>query len=217
MIRNPLRQKPVVVYLIIKLNILVYLAWIFIAPIEPEFMIRNFLVSWDGLLQGRIWTLLTSVFSHNLFFHIFINMYAFLGFGMVLEKTLGSKKLLKFFLIAGIFSSLCHCLVSSFLMNQSNLSALGASGSVAGVVLLFSLMFPREKILILGILPIPALFASLLIVGLDVWGLLGQINGSSSLPIGHGAHLGGAIYGLFYYFIFVRPKKNEAQVFGPYE
>ena len=39
------------------------------------------------------------------------------------------------------------------------------------LILLFSLMFPKEKILILGILPIPAIFGALLFVGFDIWGV----------------------------------------------
>lgn len=161
-------------------------------------MAKNFLVSWDSLNQGRVWTLITSVFSHTMFFHIFLNMYAFFGFGTVLENVMGAKSFLRFYLIAGIIASLSHAAVSAFLMNDPSLPALGASGAVSGVILLFSLMFPQEKILLMGFLPIPAIFASALIIGLDVWGLIEQTRGGT-LPIGHGAHLGGAFYGLIYY------------------
>lgn len=168
-------------------------------------MMNNFLVSWNGLLQGRIWTLITSVFSHNMFFHIFLNMYAFFGFGTVLENVMGSKKFLKFYLMAGLVASLSHSMVSAFLIHEPSLPALGASGAVSGVILLFSLMFPQEKILLMGFIPIPALFASALLIGLDVWGLIEQTRGGT-LPIGHGAHLGGALYGLIYYLVVIKTK-----------
>jgi membrane associated rhomboid family serine protease len=197
-------RKPTVVLAIIKLNIIVFILW-WIAPMMnlELFMENNFLVSWDGLMQGRVWTLLASEFSHNMFFHIFINMYAFIGFGTVLENVMGAKKFLKFYLLAAITASLCHALVSAFLIHEPSLPALGASGAISGVILLFSLMFPQEKILLLGLIPIPAIFASALIVGLDIWGLFEQTRGGT-LPIGHGAHLGGAFFGLMYYLIVVR-------------
>ncbi|MCB0356276.1 MAG: hypothetical protein KDD40_04675, partial [Bdellovibrionales bacterium] len=50
------------------------------------------------------------------------------------------------------------------------------------------------------ILPVPAIFGALAFVGLDLWGLYTQTQGGG-LPIGHGAHLGGAFTGICYYFI----------------
>lgn len=196
-------RKPETVFLIVKLNIAVFILWWLSPFINPNFMIQNFLVSWDGLMAGRIWTLITSVFSHNMFFHIFINMYAFFGFGAVLESVMGSKRFLRFYLAAGIFASFCHALVSAFLLHEPSLPALGASGAISGVILLFSLMFPQERILLLGIIPVPAFTASIFIIGLDLWGLFEQTRGGT-LPIGHGAHLGGAFYGFIYYFVAVR-------------
>lgn len=170
-------------------------------------MISNFLVSWDHVMAGRVWTLITSVFSHNMFFHIFINMYVFFGFGTVLENELGSRKFLNFYLMAGIISSISHITVSTYLMGQPELPALGASGAVAGTILLFSLMNPQERILLLGIIPMPAIGAAILFVGIDLWGLVAQTRGGT-LPIGHGAHLGGAFYGLIYYFAFIKKRRG---------
>ncbi|MBT4792714.1 MAG: rhomboid family intramembrane serine protease [Halobacteriovoraceae bacterium] len=177
--------------------------WFFLLQTQPYFMINNFLVSWTGLTEGRIWTLITSAFSHNMLFHLFINVYIFFGFGMLVENVIGSKRFLKFYLVAGALGSLAHSVVSSFLLNNSDLPALGASGAVAGVVILFSFMFPKEKILIFGIIPIPAIWGAFFVIGLDIWGLLSQTKGGG-LPIGHGAHLGGAATGLIYYFFFLR-------------
>lgn len=154
-------------------------------------------------MAGRVWTLITSVFSHNMFFHIFINMYAFYGFGMVLESVMGKKRFLCFYLTSGLIASLAHCMVSYGLMGSPELPALGASGAVSATIMLFSLMFPHEKILLLGFIPMPAMTAAFLFVGLDVWGLISQTQGGD-LPIGHGAHLGGALAGVVYYFLFYR-------------
>lgn len=189
---------------IISLNIIVFLLWYLI----PDFMMDNFLVSWDSVMSGRVWTLITSVFSHNMFFHIFINMYAFYGFGLVLESVLGKARFLRFYLISGVVASLAHCFVSYALLGQPELPALGASGAVSAVIMLFSLMFPQEKILLFAILPMPAFTAAILFVGLDVWGLISQTQGGT-LPIGHGAHLGGALYAVIYYFVSIRRKDHS--------
>ncbi len=207
------------VRLIILINIVVYLAWSYYGTDEDGFMAQNFLISWSALAEGRYWTLISSVFSHNMLMHILINMYVFFGFGSIMETVLGSWRFLRFYLFAGILSSLLHATVSAFLMQDPGIQALGASGAICGVVAVFALMFPREKILLLGIIPIPAIFGALLAVGLDLWGLSAQTHGGG-LPIGHGAHLGGTIAGVLYYFLVLRrprrPKRSfAAGRFGP--
>ena len=183
---------------IIILNILVFVLW-YVYP-NPEFMAQNFLVSWSGLAAGRFWTLLTSVFSHNSAFHILINLYVFSGFGGFLEAFLGARRFLTLYLAAGIGGSLLHCLVSATLLAEPALPALGASGAICGIILYFSLAFPAEKVLILGVIPVPAIWGAILLAGLDVWGLVSQAQGSG-LPIGHGAHLGGAFTGLIFFLL----------------
>jgi membrane associated rhomboid family serine protease len=169
-------------------------------------MINNFLVSWDHLAEGRFWVLLTAVFSHNLLFHILLNMFVLKSFGPYIEQTLGSRKFLNFYLLCGLFSSLCHAVLSAFYLREPGIPALGASGAISGVILFFSLLFPKEKIYILGLIPVPALIGALLFIGLDVWGLIAQSNGGG-LPIGHGAHLGGAFMGILYFIYFVRKRR----------
>jgi membrane associated rhomboid family serine protease len=69
--------------------------------------------------------------------------------------------------------------------------------------MLFALMFPRQIILLFYIIPLPAIFGALGFVALDLWGLSAQAHGGG-LPIGHGAHLGGALTGAVFYFLFLR-------------
>lgn len=206
-LKNLIIRRPTAVALIIKLNILVFILWFIFAP-SPGFLIKHFLVSWDAVGEGRFWTLITSVFSHNMLFHIFINMYVFFGFGTVLENFFGTRKFVIFYLAAGLAGSLGHCFVSYFILGYPETPALGASGAISGVILLFSLMFPKEKLLILGLIPIPAIWGALLFIGLDIWGLVAQSRGSM-LPIGYGAHLGGAFAGVLYYVLFVRSNLRE--------
>lgn len=194
--------RPIAVPLILWLNILVYVAWTVTGGSEPNFMTENFLVSWQSLIEGRLWTLVTSVFSHAMFLHLFVNMYVFWGFGSALEIALGTGRFVRFYLLAGVAASLCHGVVSAFLMGEPQTPALGASGAISGVVVVFSLLFPWEKIYLLGLIPLPAIGGAVLAVVLDLWGLISQTRGSD-LPIGYGAHLGGALAGGVYY-LFLR-------------
>lgn len=194
---------------IIAINIGVFVLWNFSNDATLQFMFENFLVSWTGLLEGKFWTLLGSAFSHNSLLHLLVNMYAFYGFGVILETILGRKSFIVFYLTAGVVSSLAHSLVCAYVLNAPDLPALGASGAIAGTILLFSLLFPREKILLLGFIPIRAIFGAFLFIGLDIWGLIAQSEGGG-LPIGHGAHLGGSLCGIVYYFYLRRARASQA-------
>lgn len=192
---------------LITLNILVFLGW-YILP--AEFMFYNFLVSWLHLVDGKFWTLITSVFSHKEALHLFFNMMVLRSFGPFMIEILGKKRFLAFYFIAGIVASFAHSAVSAFYLHQPELPALGASGSLAGIILLFSLLFPEEKLLILGLIPVRAIWGALLFVGIDLWGLVAQSNGGG-FQIGHGAHLGGSLCGLVYYLILRKQFRKTIQ------
>lgn len=196
-------NRPKAVPVIIIINLVIYLLWNYTPSTQPDLMSLHFLVSWEALAAGRYWTLLTSAFSHLMLWHLFMNMYVLNSFGPVLEQALGTSRFIKFYLVAAVISSFSHAVVSAWLLNEPDLSALGASGAISGILLLFSLLFPKERIYLLGIIPMRVAWAAVLIIGLDLWGLMAQAGGGGTL-IGHGAHLGGALTGILYYFIFSR-------------
>jgi membrane associated rhomboid family serine protease len=192
-------MRPVVLIFLI-INAAVFAAWLWYGG--SPFMVDNFLVSWDGLAAGRWWTLLTSEFSHVWFLHFFINMYVLASFGPIVEYTIGSQRFFSFYIAAAVIASLSHAAVSNYIIGQPGIPALGASGAISGVILLFSFLYPRARLLLFGIIPMPAIFGALLFVGLDVIGLIAQSTGGG-LPIGHGAHLGGAATGVLYYLLLI--------------
>lgn len=193
-------MRPVVLSFL-AINIAVFVLWLVLG--QSQFMVENFLVSWDALAAGRTWTLLTSEFSHVWLLHFFINMYVLASFGPIVENTIGSARFFSFYIVAAVVASLAHAGVSAFVMGRPELPALGASGAISGVILLFSLLYPRARILLFGIIPMPALIGALMFVGLDIIGLIAQFEGGG-LPIGHGAHLGGAVMGVLYYWLAIR-------------
>ncbi|MFM9862786.1 MAG: rhomboid family intramembrane serine protease [Micropepsaceae bacterium] len=184
------------------INGAVFAAWLWLG--QSPFMTENFLISADAVSAGRSWTLLTSAFSHILFIHFFLNMYVLATFGPIVEHTIGSARFFGFYLVAAILSSLAHAAVSTFLMDKPALPALGASGAISGVILLFSFLYSEARILLFGFIPMPALIGAAAFVGIDLAGLAWQSSGGG-LPIGHGAHLGGALTGTLYYLLVIRP------------
>ena len=210
----PVRRKfiPIVVRSMAVINVLVFVAWNGNREWLP-FMFRNFLVSWVHLADGRFWVLLTSVFSHNQFLHLLVNSVVLISFGTAMEQLMGHFRFLRFYLIAGIMGSLGHVIGSYYIIGSADQFALGASGALAGVLIVFSLMFPKQKILFFAVIPVPALVGALAFVAIDIWGLIAQAGGGG-LPIGHGAHLGGALFGLVYYLVWGRKIRRQFKVFN---
>ncbi|MCB0407678.1 MAG: rhomboid family intramembrane serine protease, partial [Bdellovibrionales bacterium] len=99
-----MKRRIYFVPITIFLNTLVFLAWQFTET--KNFMPDHFLISYNALLEGRYWTLLTSVYSHSMGLHFFINMYVLHSFGGFLERFLGTWRFGFTYLICGIMGSL---------------------------------------------------------------------------------------------------------------
>jgi rhomboid-like protein len=188
---------------IVVLNVLIFAAWQVGARV-PELggvMERNFLVSLSRLEAGRIWTLLTSVFSHAALLHLAINMLVFKSFAPPIVRAWGLRHFVTFYLCAGIAASAAHATFTWF--GWPDMPALGASGAVAGMLIAYAFLFPRRLVYLFALVPLPAWLMAVAFVGFDLWGLVSQYQ-NRELPlegqvlIGHGAHLGGALFGVIW-------------------
>lgn len=138
-----------------------------VGPIS--FMLKNFAASWTNIL--RPWTLVTSCFSHRDVGHIFINLFSFYFMGQAALAILSSSRFIGLYLLAGLAGNAVQ-LVSDLLtkdLMQRPAFALGASGSISGVLSFFAMAFPTPSIYIFGILPLPAWAAVTGIVGYDIY------------------------------------------------
>ncbi len=141
-----------------------------------------------------IWTFLTSMFMHGGVFHLFVNMLSLFFIGSLVEKILGQKRYLGFYLISGLFAGLFFVLFSLVFPADFNAYAVGASGALFGLVGILVLLTPNLPVYVMFIpIPIKMKYAApgLLIV---LW----IISATTSLGIGNTAHLGGLIMGLAY-------------------
>ncbi|KAF7308538.1 Rhomboid domain-containing protein [Mycena chlorophos] len=205
---------------IIALNISVFIAWK-IPSLQP--FMRNHFV--DRPLAGRAHTLLTCMFSHQSFMHLFFNCYAFAGFGAAAGVYLqqqqhdGPSKLLQstsgyhflaFFVSAGLLSSLAsnklrlrtYDLIRTRLTGPTLRAAksivggsLGASGAIYSCVVVSALAFPQAHVNIMFI-PVD-IPIRVAICGTVLLDVIGLLRGWRLFD--HVAHLGGAMFGLVYY------------------
>lgn len=211
---NPTRITPYVTYVLITINIVVFIHEITLSSpqLERFFQLyavipRELTASFFGIpiLQPipEPLTLITSQFLHGGFAHIFGNMLFLWIFGNNIEDQLGHVKYLIFYLSCGILAALSQWVFSI----GSAIPSLGASGAIAGVLGAYILRFPHAKVrtlVFLGpfiIFPnIPAIFF------LGIWFLQQALYGIASLNVpsnigmenggvAYWAHIGGFVFG----------------------
>lgn len=161
-----------------------------------------FYLSKAGILQGKVWQLLTFQVMHSGLLHILFNMLGLYFFGRPVEERMERKQFLKLYFISGVIGGLVQ-LMAGAVFPKFGGPIVGASAGVTAVMAAFSLMFWHERfrVLLFFILPLELTgqFFFWLILASSVIGIgLGAIS-SAGPGIAHFAHLGG----FFAAFLFV--------------
>lgn len=163
--------------------------------------------------------LVTYLFMHGSFMHLFFNMFAVWMFGTVMERVWGPKRFLIYYLVCGIGAGIIQEGVQYINYANENLAAydfvmtssgritteaylnlwttVGASGAVYAILLAFGMTFPNERMFII---PFPFPIKAKWLIGgyivIEVWSALNTPGDG----IAHMAHLGGMLFG----FLLIR-------------
>ena len=151
-------------------------------------LLSDFLTFDTALVLVRPWTLITYMFVHAGFGHIFFNMLGLFFFGPRLELTLGPSRFLKLYFISGIVGAIAS------LFFGPHTRIVGASGAVYGVMMGFAYFWPLEPIYIYGMFPVQSRWLVVIMTGLSLFGGFG--GGGDG--VAHFAHLGGFLGGYLY-------------------
>ena len=184
---------PVIKYLLI-INAATFLVVIFLGNFRiGDFYfasVLNMIFALYPLGHGFYpWQLVTYMFMHGGFGHLFFNMFALWMFGMELENVWGSKRFLTYYLLCGIGAGVSNLLVAPLFTTVA--PTIGASGAIYGVLLAFGLLFPDRPIFLYFLLTIKAkYFVTIFILFELFYGVTGTTDG-----VAHFAHLGGAAVG----------------------
>ena len=201
----PSRTFPLVNWILIGLNVLAFL-WLTSLSRQEQASVaayalipKRFLLDWGNPTQYL--TLVTSMFMHGGWAHLFSNMLALYIFGDNVEDRLGSGRYLFFYLLCGLAAAFAHV----FFNANSSLPTVGASGAISGVLAAYLLFFPSSRVITLififflpWFVEIPAIFY------LGIWFLSQLLNGLFAVVSGvqamggvaWWAHIGGFAAGL---------------------
>ncbi len=160
----------------------------------------------DTLPHWQLWRLLTYAFCHGTkdLLHLVFNMLCLWFFGRTLLERLGSREFLAFYLLAAVVAGLSFLgLQAGFLHERAQV--VGASGAVMAVMAVFAMWYPRQQVLLMGLIPIEIRWLVAAYVVIDTLPIWSALRGQNTHDgIAHAAHLGGLLFGFAYVLFELR-------------
>ncbi|MEL7092657.1 MAG: rhomboid family intramembrane serine protease [Pseudomonadota bacterium] len=197
---NPSGRTPYVTWALMAANIAIFLSY---ANLFADIRALNGFFFDYAIIPARVSsgtgyeTLITSMFLHGGWMHLFGNMLFLFIFGDNVEDEMGHGTFLGFYLASGVAAGLVHVVSAP----GSVVPTVGASGAIAGVMGGYLLLFPKARVDILLILiiffrvfPIPAWIMLAVWFGLQFFGGLGANPDEGG--VAYWAHAGGFIAGV---------------------
>jgi len=155
----------------------------------------------QGVTVAEQTTLLTYMFFHVDVFHLAGNMLFLWVFGDNVEDAVGHARFLLFYLACGVFAGLLH----TFMLPDSELPLIGASGAVAGVIAAYLMLHPRVSVWVLAFKVIPLRITAGLALGAWIALQVVMVALPETGPVAWWAHIGGLIAGAVLIVFMRRP------------
>jgi membrane associated rhomboid family serine protease len=203
---NPftLPVRPVVTWVLILANVLVFLVELGASDAEAQAIANAFGVTPAALMGGTVpapvFTLLTYMFIHADLAHIFGNMIFLWVFGDDVEEALGRGRFLLFYLLCGVIGAL------TFVASDPGFEGplIGASGAISGVIIAYLMWRPCAKVTVL-IAIIPLRISAFWVIGAFVLTQLWNLEAAGKSDVAYWCHLGGMIAGAVLFPLMKRP------------
>ena len=144
----------------------------------------------------RFWTLLTYMFLHEGFFHLFFNLLCLYWFGKMFLMYFSEKQLVGLYLIGGFLAAAFYIIAYNIFPYYNSLIysslLMGASGSVMAIIVATAVKSPNSEMRLLLIGAVKLKYISVAVVLISFFGITSK-NGGGEL-----AHLGGAFAGYLF-------------------
>lgn len=198
------RRPDLVVYGLIGINILGFLAWK--SPAFSRSMYRYGLLHKDS--QFNVAQMVGSAFSHQEIWHLGLNMFALWQFGGPVANWLGSQLFLEAYLDSAVIASLGSLVFPVLARHFTGIPSLGASGAIMSMFGIFSFLSPASKVFLFFIpVPLNTLMVFFGTMAISAGGLLARRT-----MLDHAGHLGGCVAGTAWgYYLQEKVKRARAR------
>jgi membrane associated rhomboid family serine protease len=136
-------------------------------------------------------TLVTYMFLHGSWIHLLGNMLFLWVFGDNVEDAMGHLRFIMFYLMCGIFAAVVH----AWIMPNSDLPLIGASGAVAGIIAAYLILHPKVKVWVLALWRIPIKITAYWALGFWIAMQFAYLIFDTDESVAWGAHIGGLVAG----------------------
>lgn len=185
---------------IIIINVLVFILML----IDPFFVMTTLALMPVRVLE-KPWTIVTSMFVHGGFEHLFMNMLALYFFGMYIERIIDEKNLIRLYFIGGIAGSLSYIFFAFFSpFTPINSVVVGASGALFAIGGALAVLRPYMRVIIFPFpVPMPMWMAEVIIFLIV-----------SFFPnVAWEGHLGGLIAGVLFAYHYRKKGRHRETVY----
>ena len=162
---------------------------------EP-FLSRIGYFSWyKCFTEGELWRIITYQFLHANITHLIFNMWALFFFGPHIERIMGAKRYLAFYLTCGVAGALFYCamiIMGMFPPIMVIVPMVGASAAIYGIMIATAFLYPDARISLL-FPPVTLTMRNFALIILGIATVVILFNGHNAG--GEAGHLGGAIMG----------------------
>ncbi len=205
-----MKMPPAVKYLLLA-NVICYILSLMMPQIQYGGYSESILNALFGLYyvgseSFAPYQIVTYMFLHGGFSHLFFNMFALWMFGRVMEQVWGTKRFLLYYFVCGIGAGVVQEIGQLAGLIPTYAMTIGASGAVYGILLAFGMTFPDERLFIIPIpFPIKAKYFVMFYALVEIIEGLGARDG-----VAHFAHLGGMLFGLLLILYWRKQIKRRA-------
>lgn len=186
---------------IIFINIIVFIIQLF-DPTGYMFIYEAAFIPREFFASKKLWSILTSMFMHADFIHIFFNLWFFYVVADNVERALGHIYFLITYLVSGICAALLHAFIMLLVPFMLDVPTLGASGAIMGTIAVYGILFPKNQLRFLYTLGRPISARTFIIVYFIIELIYGMMSFVYPTGTAHFAHVGGFIAGAFFAYLF---------------
>lgn len=179
-------------FILVAICVVVFILQMFFPFIENNFAL------YSSKVIEEPWLLVTSMFLHGGFEHLFFNMFALALFGFILESIIGSRRFVIIYFASGIVASIGAAIFYP--------ASLGASGAIYGIMGTLAVLRPRMRVWV-WMIPMPMYMAAIM------WAVLDMLGMFAPSGIANAAHLfglgAGILAGFYLKGNFRLPKRSR--------
>ncbi len=198
------QKKPYLTYFLISLFVIIFFLQLIYSFIYGEDFLDdifyNYGFSLQNILDGRLETLLSSIFLHGGASHLFLNMIALFFFGRVVENELGRSKFLLIFFSSAIVGNMAILAMSMLGLYSIVIPTIGASAAIFGLLGAAMLVKPFEFIFYPYLIPVPLIMVALVYTLYNIAAFILVLTTDAGSNISYISHIGGLAAGMLFGF-----------------